>query len=43
MSAARYPAQGEEIGRFRVVRRLGGGGMGAVFEAVDVTLGDGWR
>lgn len=39
MSAARYPAQGEEIGPFRVVRRLGGGGMGAVFEAVDVTLG----
>ena len=38
MSAARYPAQGEEIGPFRVVRRLGGGGMGAVFEAVDVTL-----
>lgn len=38
MSAVRYPAQGEEIGPFRVVRRLGGGGMGAVFEAVDVTL-----
>ncbi len=38
MSAARYPAPGEEIGPFRVVRRLGGGGMGAVFEAVDVTL-----
>ncbi len=38
MSAARYPAQGEEIGPFRVVRRLGGGGMGEVFEALDVTL-----
>ena len=33
-----YPAEGEEIGPFRVVRRIGGGGMGAVFEAVDATL-----
>jgi len=38
VSTARYPAQGEEIGPFRVVRRIGGGGMGAVFEAVEVTL-----
>ena len=39
MSAtAGYPAEGEEIGPFRVVRRIGGGGMGAVFEAVDATL-----
>jgi serine/threonine protein kinase len=38
VSAAGYPAQGEEIGPFRVVRRLGGGGMGAVFEAVEATL-----
>jgi serine/threonine-protein kinase len=33
------PAQGEEIGPFRVVRRIGGGGMGSVFEAVDTMLG----
>ena len=33
-----YPAEGEEIGPFRVVRRIGGGGMGAVFEALDATL-----
>ena len=39
MSAtAGYPAEGEEIGPFRVVRRIGGGGMGAVFEAVDEAL-----
>jgi serine/threonine protein kinase len=34
-----YPAKGDQIGPFRVVRRIGGGGMGAVFEAVDETLG----
>ena len=40
MSAtAGYPTEGEEIGPFRVVHRIGGGGMGAVFEAVDETLG----
>ena len=40
MSAtADYPAEGEEIGPYRVVRRIGGGGMGAVFEAFDVALG----
>ena len=39
MSAtAGCPAEGEEIGPFRVVRRIGGGGMGAVFEGVDETL-----
>ncbi len=39
MSAtAGYPAEGDQIGPFRVVRRIGGGGMGAVFEAVDETL-----
>ena len=39
MSAtAGYPAEGEEVGPFRVVRRIGAGGMGAVFEAVDVRL-----
>ena len=37
-AAAGYPAEGEEIGPFRVVRRLGGGGMGTVFEAVEATL-----
>jgi serine/threonine protein kinase len=34
-----YPTAGEEIGPFRVVRRIGGGGMGSVYEAVDATLG----
>ncbi len=37
-ASAGYPAEGEEIGPFRVVRRIGDGGMGAVFEAVDATL-----
>ena len=37
-AAAEYPTEGEEIGPFRVVRRIGGGGMGAVFEAEDATL-----
>lgn len=35
---AGYPAAGEEIGPFRVVRRIGAGGMGVVFEAVDQRL-----
>jgi serine/threonine protein kinase len=34
-----YPVEGEVIGPYRVVRRIGGGGMGAVFEALDVALG----
>jgi len=38
-ATAGYPTEGEEIGPFRVVHRIGGGGMGAVFEAVDETLG----
>ena len=39
MSAtAGYPAEGDQIGPYRVMRRIGGGGMGAVFEAVDETL-----
>ena len=33
-----HPVEGEEIGPFRVVRRIGGGGMGTVYEAVDTTL-----
>jgi serine/threonine protein kinase len=35
---AGYPREGETIGPFRVGRRLGGGGMGVVFEAHDVAL-----
>jgi len=38
-ATAGYPAEGEEIGPYRVLRRIGGGGMGAVFEALDVALG----
>jgi serine/threonine-protein kinase len=38
-ATAGYPVEGEEIGPYRVLRRIGGGGMGAVFEALDVALG----
>jgi serine/threonine protein kinase len=38
-ASAGYPVEGEVIGPYRVVRRIGGGGMGAVFEALDVALG----
>ncbi|WP_322937247.1 serine/threonine-protein kinase [Nocardioides bizhenqiangii] len=33
-----FPAPGERIGPFEIVRQLGTGGMGVVFEAVDTAL-----
>jgi serine/threonine-protein kinase len=36
--SAGYPADGEEIGPYRIVRRIGGGGMGVVYEAADESL-----
>ena len=36
--SAGYPAEGESIGPYRIVRRIGAGGMGVVYEAEDTTL-----
>ena len=32
------PSQGEQIGPYRIIREIGGGGMGVVYEAADDAL-----
>ena len=32
------PSEGEQIGPYRIVREIGGGGMGVVYEAADDAL-----
>lgn len=39
ISGTADPTEGDQIGPYRVVRRIGGGGMGVVLEAVDTALG----
>ncbi len=38
MTSLGYPRAGERLGHFVVGRRIGGGGMGVVFEAHDEAL-----
>ena len=36
--SAGFPTDGDSIGPYRIVRRIGGGGMGVVYEAAEETL-----